>query len=388
MAREIAIRFYSFVFQVIFNLFNLFPQKKKTVFVASFGENVFYTLKEVERQTSDQIVILKTSQCRRSFNLGRNQSELSFEPVHFMSWVRSIYHLATCEKVFIDNYYGFLSIVKFKPNVVCVQLWHAAGAIKQFGLKDPATQTRTNRAHERFKVVYQRFDHVVVGSEKMATIFKNAFGVSDEKILRSGIPRTDFFFDKLEKKQALKTVNEALPHLTNKKMILYAPTYRDDELHLANIQLDLELMREALADDYQLLLRLHPAVTADLSKIPLDFVIDVSTYPHLNHLLLISDLLLTDYSSIPFEYSLLHKPMLFFAYDLKEYSLSSGFWEDYEVNMPGPIVKTTEEVIETIQKNEFDLEEVKSFANKWNTYSTGRSSEQLVNLLYDDAKVK
>ncbi len=83
---------------------------------------------------------------------------------------------------FVDNYYGFLAVTTFKPNVSCVQLWHAAGAIKQFALKDPSVQHRSRRAFHRFQVVYNRFNHVVVGSNKMAAIFEQSFGIGGDRM--------------------------------------------------------------------------------------------------------------------------------------------------------------------------------------------------------------
>src|SRR5699024_8092175 len=129
-------------------------------------------------------------------------------------------HLATCEKVIVDNYYGFLAAASFKSNVQCIQLWHAAGAIKQFGLKDPDIHGRSKRAYKRFNKVYQKFDQVVVGSERMASIFRDSFDLTDDKILRTGIPRTDFFFDDTAKKNAEQTLAREYPIINEKKVLL------------------------------------------------------------------------------------------------------------------------------------------------------------------------
>lgn len=198
MVREFAITVYLFVFRTVFLIFNLFPQKKKTVFVASFGDNILYTLKALEKQVEDQVVILKTPQCKVNFGQIIHGKKLSFKLTHLVDWIESIYHLATANNVFVDNYYGFLAVTDFKPTVQCTQLWHAAGAIKQFGLKDPSIQERSPRAYERFTKVYNRFTHVVVGSEKMAGIFRESFDVSNEAIIRTGVPRTDFSMTKLK----------------------------------------------------------------------------------------------------------------------------------------------------------------------------------------------
>lgn len=386
MARELFITVYLFVFRILFYIFNLFPQKKKTTFVASFGDNVLYTVKEIEKQTDDQVVILKTSQCKIDFDNDSNRIVLDFETLNLVDWFKSIYHLATSHHIFVDNYFGFLAVTNFKPNVRCIQLWHAAGAVKQFGLKDLSIEYRSQRAHDRFQKVYQRFNHVIVGSEKMASIFKESFGINNEQLLRTGIPRTDFFYDQVAKKHVEQSLNAEFPRIHDKKVILYAPTYRDDQLDLAHIELNIDKMYQAFKKDYILMLRLHPAIEMELSHEYPDFVIDVSAYHQLNDLLVVTDLLITDYSSIPFEFALLDKPMIFFAYDLDEYANSRGFWENYRELVPGPIVHDTDALIECIKKNDFDMNRVRNFADQWNQYSRGYSSERLIQTIYREGR--
>ncbi|GGB32160.1 hypothetical protein GCM10011409_06930 [Lentibacillus populi] len=382
MARELVVTVYLFVFQVLFNAFKLFPQKKKAIFVASFGDNILYTLNELKKHTNDPVVILKTSQCKVDFE--HDDNVLNFEPMNLLQWIQAIYHLATADKVFVDNYFGFLAVTDFKPNVQCVQLWHAAGAIKRFGLKDPSVENRSERALERFKSVYQRFTHVVVGSEKMAAIFRQSFGLANEAILRSGIPRSDFFFNIQEKKNVEQELRQIYPVTNRKKVILYAPTYRDDQLNKAEIALEIEKLYEKFHDDYVLFLRLHPAVKHEFRNQHSDFVYDVSDISDVNHLLVITAILITDYSSIPFEFSLLERPMIFFAYDLDKYERTTGFWEDYETLVPGPVVGNTDDLIDVIENGYFDMERIKNFAAQWNQYSRGRSSKTLINAIYTD----
>lgn len=382
MAREVAIQLYLFVFRFFFIIFSICPQKKKTTFVASFGDNVLFTLKELKWQTDDQIIILKTASCRIDFN----GTVLYFEPKYFADWIRSIYHLATSNVIFIDNYFGFLAAVKFKPNVKCVQLWHAAGAIKQFGLKDPSNADRSPKAIERFKRVYGQFDYVVVGGEKMANIYRESFGIREENILRTGIPRTDFFFDEQALQKTTAALKKKYPIIQEKKVILYAPTYRENEFYVSSVPLDIEKMYQELKDEYILLLRLHPAVHFDFANQYPDFVYDVSDYPDTNHLLVVTDLLISDYSSIPFEFSLLQRPMIFFAYDLEEYGKSRGFWEPYEQLVPGPVIYNSNELVKAIQTNKYDYGQIVTFANEWNEFSTGTSSLRLIQAIYSKNK--
>ncbi|MBO1913391.1 CDP-glycerol glycerophosphotransferase family protein, partial [Microvirga sp. 3-52] len=108
---------------------------------------------------------------------------------------------------------------------------------------------------------------------------------------------------------------------------------------------------------------------------------DVSAYRNVNHLLLVTDYLLSDYSSMPYEFALLNRPQIFFPYDLESYEEESGFWSSYDEVVPGPIVQSTDEIIELIRQDDFDLEEIAAFSSRWNRYSAGRSARELVDYL-------
>jgi CDP-glycerol glycerophosphotransferase (TagB/SpsB family) len=392
MVRELAICFYLFVFKCLFTIFKLFPLKDKTTFVVSFGDNSQYVYEEIRRQNiPTEVVFLCDEKAFDKFKDDPEATTILFKLQHIVNWGRAVYHLATSRHIFIDNYFGFLAAVTFKEEVQCTQLWHASGAMKRFGLEDESIRTRTTRAKQRFLQVYSKFDHVVVGSDFMAEIFMKSFNLSKEKILPSGIPRTDFYFNEEVKQKAVAALIHKHPILNRKKVILYAPTYRDHELEHFNLVLEIEKMAQELRSDYILILRLHPAIEnkADYSTRYPDFVLDLSSSQYeINDLLVVADYLITDYSSIPYEFSLLHKPMIFFTYDLEEYRHERGLMGDFEENLPGPMVKRTDTIIELIKTGRFDLEVVDYYAEKWNQYSKGSSSQNLVRSLFTEHRLK
>ncbi|WP_026680018.1 CDP-glycerol glycerophosphotransferase family protein [Virgibacillus salarius] len=382
MVREIAISVYLQVFHFIFNLCKLFPQKQKTVGVATFGDNIYYTAQAIRKQTpEEEIIILKVPKCNYPFQQHIINKEILFSLKHPLSFVQSIYHLATATTVLVDNYYGFLAVTNFKPETTCIQLWHAAGAIKKFGLMDPSIKNRSKKAIMRFQQVYNKFHYTVVGSERMATIFRQSFNLPNESILRTGIPRTDVFYDKKEEKRISKQIQLEFPTIKDKKIILYAPTFRDKQLSNYQVQLDMEMLYNHLSSDYVLFVKLHPAISNSLINNYPNFVYDVSDYAETNHLLMVTDLLITDYSSIPFEYAIYQKPMIFYAYDLEEYKQERGIIQDYEKQMPGPVVTSTESIIREIKQNNFNKTQINAFANLWNDYSNGNASLQLANFI-------
>ncbi|MGM0902865.1 MAG: CDP-glycerol glycerophosphotransferase family protein [Bacillota bacterium] len=394
MVREIAVYLYLRLFSLVFSLFNVLPLQKKIVLVASFTENNLYIFDEFQKQNVDFRTIILANKKVYPFLASELSKEtvLLFDFKKLTQYIMSIYHLATAKVVFIDNYFGFLAATKFKKDVKCIQIWHANGAIKKFGLEDQSVEFRTERAKERFKKVYNNFHKITVGSDAMADIFIQAFGLSENRILRTGIPRTDLFYNVDKKESIEQYLYKKYPFLADKQVILYAPTFRDEKLETFELHINLKLLKKELEEEYILLLKLHPAIknsitiTEDLKG----FVYDFSDYPNVNELFFVADLLITDYSSLPFEYSILNKPMIFFPYDLIEYRRTRGFWEDYKKLIPGPIAYSTTEIVQTLKTKDFQLEKVVAFNQKWNTYSNGHSSENLVaytKSLLNDKKV-
>jgi teichoic acid glycerol-phosphate primase len=390
MVRELAIFLFLLLFKGVFSLFNQLPLKEKTTFVVSFGDNSKYVFEEMRRQNINVQVVVLCKKSRMSlFKDYRDINLIPFETSNIFewSWLQSIYHLATSRNIMIDNYYGFLAAVKFKKGVQCIQLWHASGTLKKFGLEDESIKNRSPKAKQRFLKVYSNFHKVVVGSDVMADIFKKSFNLKSEQILTTGVPRTDFFFNE----QAVDNTRGKFAFSKNKKVILYAPTYRDHELDHYILQLDIAKMVNKLGNDYILFLRLHPAIkdTVMITEKYSDFIVNVSSDQfNIKELLVVADLLITDYSSIAFEFSLLQKPMIFFTYDLEQYKLSRGVIEDFEVNLPGPIVKDTNTILELIHTNRFNLDAINCYAKRWNKYSKGYSSFNLVQYMYPEKSLE
>lgn len=374
--KRVKINLSLFIFKVFFNLFKLLPLQEKTTFVTAFGANISAVMQSVEAETNDQIVVLKTKQSERHFN-GQGRIVLDFSRDKLWQHLQGIYHLARSRFVFVDTDFLFLSVTSFKEETKCIQLWHTAGSIKKFGLK--------RRKLPHYHDVYKRFDHIVVGSNKMARLYNESFGeIKKGALLKTGVPRTDFFYNDLLKKQTEIRLAETFPAIKDKEVILYAPTYRDYDLNEDKFASTLEKLYNELKYDFVLFLRLHPKDNLTYqNKFP-GFIYNVTSYPNVNDLTLVSDLLITDYSSIPFEFSLLNKPMIFYAFDLKEFEASRGFTDNYKAAAPGPVVENTSDLIKTIKNRDYDLELVKKFADEWNEYGKGQASLNLVNFLYKE----
>ncbi len=376
MAREFLISCYLAGIWCLFHLFRLWPLRaEKVCFVLSFNDTADRVWDKLDERYTKIII-----ENERPIDYPREETGFHLfrlQPKRPLQFIQSLYHLATSKVIIIDNYFGFLSVTNFKAGARVVQLWHANGAIKKFGLQDPAIARRSSKARKRFQRVYDRFDQVVVGSDKMMAIFQESFGLESSHFLKTGIPRTDFFFDQQEIDQRQAELLRQYPMINGRKVILYAPTFREDQLHAPDLALDVDRMAKTLSEEYVLLVRLHPAVSQQTAISAGDFVLDVSAYPNVNHLLTVTDILITDYSSIPFEFALLERPMIFFPYDLETYERERGFWEPYIEQMPGPVVFTSDELMQVIQEQDFDLEQVRRFCQEWNPYTDGMAADRL-----------
>ncbi|MGB9979575.1 CDP-glycerol glycerophosphotransferase family protein [Methanobacterium sp.] len=295
------------------------------------------------------------------------------------------YHIATSRTIFMDNVFLPFSAIKIKKNTQLVQLWHGTGAIKKFGLdseegwvKKLAVNTNKNTTH------------FIVGSRWMKNIYKTAFEAEDSKAFNTGCPRTDLFFDKAIIQEKKDEFHNSYPELSNKKIILYAPTFRDEEYNEGElkIHLDIDELISNLDDTYVLGLRFHPRIA---DKVNLNGystghyknrVFDFSHYDKLNTLLICCDILITDYSSIIYEYALMKKPMIFYSYDLNEFEKSSrGFYENYKTVVPGPIAFKTEEILNLIKNYPVDSYNLDKFLGIYLENCDGKSRSRLYKLL-------
>ena len=160
---------------------------------------------------------------------------------------------------------------------------------------------------------------------------------------------------------------------------MYSPTFRDNDKDKFKLKLDIDLMKEKLEKlGYILFLRLHPSIKKDDISVDNIFSYDFSKYEQVSDLFIVSDILISDYSSIIFEFSIMKKPILFYSYDVEEYIKDRGFYYNYYEFIPNKINYTTEEVINSIINKEWDLERIEEFARYFFNPFDGNSTERVL----------
>ncbi|WP_144481773.1 CDP-glycerol glycerophosphotransferase family protein [Bacillus pumilus] len=355
------------------------PRENQVTLLVSFQENAA-ALIDTYQQQANMKMKLTVLYTKHASAIEKDTSHLSFRYFHEknpLHLIQCIYTMFKSKVVVTDNYFLMTSVLRKRPSTTCIQVWHANGALKKFGLEDASNSERSPRDIKRFKRVYASFDYIVTGSDHMREIFKSSFGVNDERFLPTGVPMTDLYYD--QRRHSLK--RNDFPK--GKKILLYAPTYRDFAMDGLILPFSKEQLQTELNGDYILLVKLHPAVK-HLAKAETDdewifYVSDQPLYP----LLRVCDVLITDYSSIVFEYALLEKPVLFFTYDLDTYREKRGLVDRYEDIIPGKACVTQNMLLkELLHLKESDHQrQIKTFAEEWNQYSEGRSSEQLLSFI-------
>lgn len=369
------------IFAGFYNIFSLFcPMKRDKIFCimthdSSKDSNVGLMVEYLKKKKQGYIFeFLRKSEHNQVQDVRNGQGKLAF-------FLTKPYHLATSEFVLMDNTFLPMAYIKFRKRVRIIQLWHGTGTIKKLG-----QDVNTGRLKKLERKANSRITHLIVNSEKTKKVYAKAFGIKEEKVFIYGLPRTDLFFDTVKVNERKQNFYNKYPMLKGKKLILYVPTFRDQEYLHPKLALDIGIWCERLPEEYVLLLRLHPYVAEafekdqDMKSLQMegDRILSMSSYPDISTLLFVSDYLITDYSSVIFEYCLLGRPMIFYAYDLETFSdQGRGFYENYEEYIPGPVVKNTEEVIEILKKNQFDMERIDRFTK--NSYQSidGKAAERI-----------
>ncbi len=262
------------------------------------------------------------------------------------------------------DYYKYLALSKYwinniifpihtkRPGNVYLQTWHGT-PLKKLGyditIPGPEVQGRENFYNES-----RNWDYLISSNPYSTKIFKRAFKY-DKEVLEDGYPINDIFFK--DNAEFVKNLKSKLGIEENKKIILYAPTWKDDEQnesweHYFNLEIDLERLYEEFSDEYVVILKMHHLVSENLridEKLK-DFAIDLSSYDDIQELYVLSDILITDYSSVFFDYAHSRRPILFFVPDLNHYIENvRGLYLNMEKELPGPLIKDNDELIDIIK---------------------------------------
>ena len=278
-----------------------------------------------------------------------------------------------------------------KKNQIYVQCWHGT-PLKKLGCDIEKTDNALNTLKEvrkKYLLEAKKLDYMISPSEFTTEKLRSAFNLKEvnkqDRVIEEGYPRNDFLYNYTEKD--VKQIKEKIGiNNINKKIILYAPTFRDNQ-HQAGIgytyktEVDFDKLQKELQDEYIILFRAHYFVSNsfDFEKYK-GFIYNVSDLDDINELYVVSDILITDYSSVFFDYANLKRPIIFYMYDFEQYKDEiRGFYIDLN-ELPGEITKTEEELIKSIEKTKNFVynEKYKNFNERFNYLDDGQATKRTI----------
>ncbi|EHZ6143158.1 CDP-glycerol:glycerophosphate glycerophosphotransferase [Listeria monocytogenes] len=353
---------------IIFRLATLMPRKKDQVILAT------------ERSTSLEGNLLSIYDYLFYNNMPQKVYVFLRKNRNWFEMFQLYYALGRTKTIVLDDYYNKIYGLKFNKKTHVVQSWHATGAFKKFGFSalegtDANTEEFETRAHSPYT-------DVLVSSEGIIPEYMEAFRKQANQIKPIGVPRTDVFFDQEYVAYTKEKYMKTYPQLRNKKVLLYAPTFRGgpNERFNYSVVLDIAALKKELGDTHILILKFHPViknVSFNVDKKD-PFILDLTMNNDINDLMLFSDALITDYSSVIFEFSLMNKPIYFFAYDIDDYLDERGFYFDYKATIPGEVFKDTPSLIESIKTENYNYDELEVFKKKFVGSLDGNSTKRFV----------
>jgi len=346
----------SFLVLITFVLTYLLPVRKRVAIISYFN-------KEYGLEFTKIVNGLEYHHIQVVSNLHKFDSSLKGKFKYLFSFIYQTYLFNTCKVIVLDGNNFVHSTITKKDKVQVIQVWHSTGAIKVFG------DILENR---RYKI--KGYDYIVSPSSYFNDIYAKSFDTDISKVKNLGVSKTDYLFDKDYLKSCKAKFYKKYPDLKNKRLILYAPTFRGSGIEDMNIELEsIRQLEGSLDKDSQLIVRLHPLVKKDH---------DFFTTPGMDlyTLLSVCDVIISDYSALVFDSVILNKRVILYIYDLDHYIQSRGLCvdiDDFDLEKAYNI----KDLIDLLKKDFNSKDQL--VKEKYLSDIDGHSSERIVSLILD-----
>lgn len=289
-----------------------------------------------------------------------------------LQMLEQMYHLATSRACITDSYMAPISVLRHKRELVVVQMWHALGAIKRFGLASVGSAEGRPGPLADVMRMHEGYDWVIAGGPRMVQPFAEAFGTPPERVLPLGTPRVDLLQDENTVRRRRERVRAAHPELGTRPVVLYAPTFRIGR------PVQVEPLLEAFAGaDVDLVVALHPLDLRDFSDRP--GVVQDASISTLDWLV-VADQVISDYSAIVFDAAVLGVPLYFYVYDLEDYRSRRGLFLDLEREAPGPVSTDARVIAAAVRAGLGTREAVQHFRDEFVSGRDGGCTRRIVAL--------
>ncbi|WP_372402155.1 CDP-glycerol glycerophosphotransferase family protein [Bacillus spizizenii] len=385
--KSLLIKLYSIIFYIV----GILPKKKKLIIFESYLGKQYScnprAIYEYLNEQSDKYDFEMVWSIDKRFEKEFKKWSLKYSIRFSLDW---LIKMATA-KYWITNSRLPLWLPKPK-NTIYIQTWHGTPLKKLANDMNEVHMpgTNTEKYKKNFLKESSKWDYLISPNKYSTSIFKNAFQF-DNKILEYGYPRNDLLILKGDENYKDK-IKKKLNIDSDKKVVLYAPTWRDNVFYeKGKYKFDLPFSVEDLYSEFGneivILLRMHYLVAESFNLEKYNhFIKDLSKYDDIRDLYIISDILITDYSSVFFDFALLKRPIIFYTYDLVNYrDMLRGFYFDIEKKAPGVLVFTTEQLKKELRRQvslPILSENYNQFYNEFCYLEDGEATKKIVTELF------
>ena len=370
--KYVMINIWKLINNLIYVFIKLFKTKNKITFISrqTNGKSIDFDLiiEEMKAQKIDIEIVVLNKMIGKSL----------IEKIKYAFYIYyQMYHIATSKVVIIDGYCIPISTLKHKKNLKIIQIWHALGSLKKFGYSIIDKKEGSKKEIALSMNMHKNYTYILTSSQFTKQFFIEAFNATEEQMKVIPLPRVDFLNSKYYKEKINKEFYNYYQVLENdnKKKILYVPTFRK------NIETDLTRLIDSVDyNKFDLIIKTHD----DTEIIYNNKEQSYSEKTNLSgmELLHVADYVITDYSAIAFEAAVANKPIFFYNYDYDSYTENRGFYIDYKKEMPGLISENINEILECIEKNEYDYLKLEEFRKKY-IAEIDNCTKQLVDLIIE-----
>lgn len=349
---------------LIYYIYKLIPRNNRIVFVSRQSDEPSLDCELLSKEILKEerkIGIIKEFRCIPDSYVGKIRYV-------FYMLTRQMYLFATSKVVILDGYCILASVLNHKKDLRIVQMWHAMGALKKFGYAALGNEEGKDPEISKILQMHRNYDYVICSSENCVSYYEEAFRIEKEKMIIASLPRVDLLVDSKKIGFTQEKIYKTYPNLRKKKNILYVPTFRMNAKMQEKVQ---DLIAKIDLTKYNLIVKLHPLTKENME---LGQVLECEEYSALE-LLDIADYVISDYSAFIFEVAVAQKPLFLYTFDLEEYIQQRGFFIDYCKEMPSKQYRSAGEVSNAIERDEFDMQKIKQFADKYVEYKSGCSQK-------------
>lgn len=365
---RLAIFLFKIILKFIYCIFKLFTIPQNKVLFCSRQSN----------EVSLDFMLIQDELRRRDMSMQyicicRNIGNGIGDYFKFMvAMVKSMYHLATAKVCVLDSYWPPVSLLKHRKSLTVVQIWHAIGKIKKSGHASLGAVSGRSTDLAKLLNMHANYDHIIAGAEFWNQFYCESFDVPEEMLLNYGLPRIDYLLNTADKNRE-KFFREN-PQLKDKKIILYAPTFRRN----MEAKWD-QIIGKVDYDKFALIIKNHPSQRIYGQK-PQGQVYYFDDWKTMD-LMAVCDYVITDYSAIALEAAVLSKKTFYWTYDYDEYVANNGINIDLFDAAPGHIYSDVNQLIKAIEEDKYDMKVLSNYRKKYLPKDLGMSTKKICDLI-------